>query len=53
LYFIEYKTPPLLYFIKNKTQQQLAGVEKGYLALNNIEVGFRNEIPLWLFGLTY
>ncbi|EEC55532.1 hypothetical protein [Bacteroides eggerthii] len=42
-----------MYFIKNKTQQQLAGVEKGYLALNNIEVGFRNEIPLWLFGLTY
>ena len=38
---------------KNKTQQQLAGVEKGYLTLDNIEVGFRNEIPLWLFGLTY
>lgn len=38
---------------KNKTQQQLADVEKGYLALDNIETGFRNEIPLWLFGLTY
>lgn len=38
---------------KNKTQQQLAGVEQGYLALDNIEVGFRNEIPLWLFGMTY
>lgn len=38
---------------KNKTQQQLAGVENGYLALDNIETGFRNEIPLWLFGLTY
>ena len=32
---------------------QLAGVEKAYLALDNIEVRFRNEIPLWLFGLTY
>lgn len=38
---------------KNKTQQQLASVEHGYLALDNIETGFRNEIPLWLFGLTY
>lgn len=38
---------------KNKTQQQLAGVEQGYLALDNIEAGFRNEIPLWLFGMTY
>lgn len=38
---------------KNKTQKQLAGVEKGFLALDNIETGFRNEIPLWLFGMTY
>ena len=38
---------------KNKTQQQLAGIEQGYLALDNIEAGFRNEIPLWLFGMTY
>lgn len=38
---------------KNKTQQQLSGVDKGYLALDNIEVGFRNEIPLWLFGMIY
>jgi hypothetical protein len=38
---------------KNKTKQQLAGLENGYLALDNIETGFGNEIPLWLFGLTY
>lgn len=38
---------------KNKTQKQLAGVENGYLALDNIEIGFNNEIPLWLFGLMY
>lgn len=38
---------------KNKTKKQLAGVENGYLALDNIELGFGNEIPLWLFGLLY
>lgn len=38
---------------KNKTKQQLAGVDNGYLALDGIETGFGNEIPLWMFGLTY
>lgn len=38
---------------KNKTQKQLTGVKNGYLALDNIEIGFNNEIPLWLFGLMY
>lgn len=38
---------------KNKTQQQLSGVDNGYLTLDNIEVGFRNEIPLWLFGMIH
>ena len=38
---------------KNNIQKQLAGVENGYLALDNIEIGFNNEIPFWLFGLMY
>lgn len=38
---------------KNKTQKQLEGIKNGYLALDNIETGFMNEIPLWLFGLMY
>lgn len=38
---------------KNKTKQQLAGTDNGYLALDGIETGFGNEIPLWMFGLTY
>lgn len=38
---------------KNKTGKQLKNVTDGYLALDNIEVGFDNQIPLWLFGLTY
>jgi predicted AAA+ superfamily ATPase len=38
---------------KNKTKQQLSGVNNGYLALDSIEIGFGNEIPLWIFGLAY
>lgn len=38
---------------KNKTKEQLKGVSNGFLALDNIEVGFGNQIPLWLFGLMY
>ena len=38
---------------KNKTKKQLKNVSEGYLALDNIEVGFDCQIPLWLFGLTY
>jgi len=38
---------------KNKTRKQLKNVPEGYLALDNIEVGFDRQIPLWIFGLTY
>lgn len=38
---------------KNKTKKQLEGIENGYLALDNIETGLGNEIPLWMFGLMY
>lgn len=38
---------------KNKTQKQLKDVSDGYLVLDNIELGFGNQIPLWLFGLMY
>lgn len=38
---------------KNKTQKQIKGLPNSYLALDNIEIGFSKEIPLWLFGLTY
>lgn len=38
---------------KNKTKKQQEGVENGYLALDNIETGFGNEIPLWMLGLMY
>lgn len=38
---------------KNKTQKQIAGTEKAYLAKDHIEIGFGNNIPVWLFGFMY
>jgi len=38
---------------KNKNQRQIQGLDKAFLALDDIETGFRNEIPLWLFGFLY
>ncbi|HBE40783.1 MAG TPA: AAA family ATPase [Bacteroidales bacterium] len=38
---------------KNKTSRQISGIKNSYLALDNIETGNRNEIPLWLFGFLY
>ncbi len=38
---------------KNKTQKQISGVVNGYLALDDIIVGYKNAIPLWLFGFLY
>ncbi|HZJ35482.1 MAG TPA: AAA family ATPase [Gillisia sp.] len=38
---------------KNKSKKQIAGLDNAFTVLDNIEVGFGNKIPLWLFGLTY
>jgi predicted AAA+ superfamily ATPase len=38
---------------KNKGHEQIAGMENAYLALDNLEYGFANKIPLWLFGMFY
>ena len=38
---------------RSKSFQQIAGVEHAYVAADNIEIGFRNKIPLWLFGFLY
>lgn len=38
---------------KNKTQKQIKSLPNSFLALDNIEVGFGNQIPLWMFGLSY
>jgi len=38
---------------KNKSNAQIRNVENSYMAADNIETGFANKIPLWLFGLLY
>lgn len=38
---------------KNKTKKQIAGIRNAYVAADDIEYGYNETIPLWLFGLIY
>ncbi|HKK10420.1 MAG TPA: hypothetical protein VJ939_06255, partial [Bacteroidales bacterium] len=38
---------------KNKTGKQIEGIENSYIIADDTEFGFRNKIPLWIFGLMY
>lgn len=38
---------------KNKRSKQLETVKNGFVAVDIIEYGFGNHIPLWLFGFLY
>ena len=38
---------------KGKNFDQIKDIPNSYLAVDNTEVGHRNRIPLWLFGLLY
>src|SRR5690554_5820884 len=38
---------------KNKTKKQIAALENANVAKDNIEIGFGNIIPVWLFGFMY
>ncbi len=38
---------------KNKTQKQIAGYTDAYIAADEIEIGFGNKVPVWLFGFLY
>ncbi len=38
---------------KNKTAKQIQNLDNSFLALDGLTTGFRNEIPLWLFGFLY
>ena len=38
---------------KSKTQKQIAGIKNSYIVADDIEYGFGNKIPLWLFGFLY
>ena len=38
---------------KNKSKDQIRDTENSFLAVDDIEVGIFNKIPLWLFGFLY
>ena len=38
---------------KNKSRRQIKGMENAFLAIDDIETGYLNENPLWLFGFLY
>ena len=38
---------------KNKSRYQIAGLDNAFLAIDDIEIGLANKIPLWLFGFLY
>ncbi len=38
---------------KGKSFDQIKDIPDSYLAVDNTEVGHRNRIPLWMFGLLY
>lgn len=38
---------------KNKKQSQIAQIQHSYIVKDNIEYGYLNVVPLWVFGLTY
>ena len=38
---------------KGKSGRQLRDVEQFIIAADDLETGFHNKIPLWLFGFLY
>lgn len=38
---------------KNKSFEQIKDIENSYVVADGIETGFKNKLPLWLFGFIY
>ena len=38
---------------RNKTYKQIANISDSYVVSDDIDMGFGNKIPLWLFGFLY
>ncbi|OHD85344.1 AAA family ATPase [Sulfuricurvum sp. RIFCSPLOWO2_12_FULL_43_24] len=38
---------------KNKGFEQIKDISNSYVASDDIEIGYKNKIPLWLFGFLY
>jgi len=37
----------------HKAQKQIAGMKNAFIVKDDIEYGYKNIIPLWVFGLNY
>ncbi len=38
---------------KNKSYKQIKDIPNSFIVADDIEIGFKNKIPLWLFGFLY
>jgi hypothetical protein len=38
---------------RKKKQKQLQNIQEGYVVKDDIETGYGNILPLWMFGLLY
>lgn len=38
---------------KNKSFKQIKDIKNSFIAADSLEVGYKNKIPLWLFGFLY
>jgi len=38
---------------KNKTVKQIANIDQAYIVSDDLDYGFQNKIPLWIFGFLY
>jgi hypothetical protein len=36
-----------------KSRRQIAGKDEAYVAADDIEIGYWQKVPLWMFGLLY
>lgn len=37
----------------NKNRRQVDGIDNAYVAADDIEIGYGQKVPLWMFGLLY
>ena len=38
---------------KNKKSKQIQAIPNAFIAMDEVEIGSQNKIPLWLFGFLY
>lgn len=38
---------------KHKNQQQISDLKNAFIVADDIEIGYKNKIPLWIFGFLY